>query len=66
MIKRLVFGAVAGAVALFLPLHCQRLREPEFNGGSYGDDYLGGTLNLMSALKALLVPAAITSKVPVT
>ena len=47
MIKRLVFGAAAGAVALVPSSALANVYvNPEFNGGSYGDDYLGGTLNL--------------------
>ena len=46
MIKRLVWCSRWGScIGSFL---CTRQRHvnPEFNGGSYGDDYLGGTLNL--------------------
>ena len=47
MIKRLVFGVAAGAVALVPSSALANVYvNPEFNGGSYGDDYLGGTLNL--------------------
>ena len=47
MIKRLVFGVAAGAAALVPSSALTNVYvNPEFNGGSYGDDYLGGTLNL--------------------
>ncbi len=48
MIKSLIVsGAVASAAAaLASPALADVYVNPEFNGGSYGDDYLGGTLNL--------------------
>ena len=47
MIKRLVFGVAAGAAALVPSSALANVYvNPEFNGGSYGDDYLGGTRNL--------------------
>ena len=48
MIKTLIAsGAVASAAAaLASPALADIYVNPEFNGGSYGDDYLGGTLNL--------------------
>ena len=47
MIKRLVFGAAAGAVALVPSSALANVYvNPEFNGGSYGDQYLGGTLTV--------------------
>ena len=47
MIKRLVFGAAAGAVAL-VPSSAlaNTYFNPEYNGSSYGDSFLGGVLNL--------------------
>lgn len=47
MIKSLVFGAAAGALAL-APLSATAgpYLNPEFNGATVGDDYLGGALNL--------------------
>ncbi len=48
MIKSLIVsGAVASAAAaLASPALADVYVNPEFNGGVYGDDYLGGTLNL--------------------
>ena len=48
MLKTLIVsGAVASAAAaLASPALANTYFNPEFNGGSYGDDYLGGTLNL--------------------
>ena len=47
MIKPLVFGAAAGALAL-APLSATAgpYLNPEFNAATVGDDYLGGALNL--------------------
>ena len=47
MIKSLVFGAAAGALAL-APLSATAgpYLNPEFNGATVGDDYLGGALTL--------------------
>ena len=43
----IVSGAVASAAAaLASPALADVYVNPEFNGGSYGDDWLGGTLNL--------------------
>ena len=47
MIKTLIASGVAvSAAALASPALADIYVNPEFNGGSYGDDYLGGTLNL--------------------
>ena len=47
MIKTLIASGVAvSAVVLGSPALADVYVNPEFNGGSYGDDYLGGTLNL--------------------
>ena len=47
MIKLLIASGVAvSAAALASPALADIYVNPEFNGGSYGDDYLGGTLNL--------------------
>ena len=47
MIKTLIASGVAvSAAALASPALANVYVNPEFNGGSYGDDYLGGTLNL--------------------
>ena len=47
MFKLLIASGVAAtASALALPAYSNVYVNPEFNGGSYGDDYLGGTLNL--------------------
>jgi len=49
MIKTLIASGVAvSAAALASPALAEGniYVNPEFNGGSYGDDYLGGTLNL--------------------
>ena len=47
MIKTLIASGVAvSAAALASPALEDVYVNPEFNGGSYGDDYLGGTLNL--------------------
>ena len=47
MIKSLIASGVAvSAAALASPALADIYVNPEFNGGSYGDDYLGGTLNL--------------------
>ena len=42
----LASGVAASAAALASPALADVYVNPEFNGGSYGDDYLGGTLNL--------------------
>ena len=47
MFKFLIASGVAvSAAALASPALADIYVNPEFNGGSYGDDYLGGTLNL--------------------
>ena len=47
MIKTLIASGVAvSAAALGSPALADIYVNPEFNGGSYGDEYLGGTLNL--------------------
>ncbi len=49
MIKALIASGVAvSAVALASPALAEGnvYVNPEFNGGSYGDDYLGGTLTM--------------------
>ena len=47
MIKTLIASGVAvSAAALGSPAFADVYVNPEFNGGSYGDDYLGGTLNI--------------------
>jgi hypothetical protein len=47
MIKTLIASGVAvSAAALASPALADVYVNPEFNGGVYGDDYLGGTLNL--------------------
>ena len=47
MIKTLIASGVAvSAAALASPALADIYVNPEFNGGSYGDEYLGGTLNL--------------------
>ena len=47
MLKTLIASGVAvSAAALASPALADVYVNPEFNGGSYGDDYLGGTLNL--------------------
>ena len=47
MIKTLIASGVAvSAAALASPALADVYVNPEFNGGSYGDDWLGGTLNL--------------------
>ena len=47
MIKTLIASGVAvSAAALASPALADVYVNPEFNGGIYGDDYLGGTLNL--------------------
>ena len=47
MLKILIASGVAvSAAALASPALADIYVNPEFNGGSYGDDYLGGTLNL--------------------
>ena len=47
MLKTLIASGVAvSAAALASPALADIYVNPEFNGGSYGDDYLGGTLNL--------------------
>ena len=47
MLKALIASsAVVGSAALASPALADIYVNPEFNGGSYGDDYLGGTLNL--------------------
>mgnify|MGYP003114893037 FL=1 len=46
MIKRIAFGVAAGALALApLSARADWYVNPEFNGASFGDDYLGGTIN---------------------
>jgi hypothetical protein len=42
----LASGVAASAAALASPAHADIYVNPEFNGGSYGDDYLGGTLTM--------------------
>ena len=47
MIKTLIASGVAvSAAVLASPALADVYVNPEFNGGSYGDDWLGGTLNL--------------------
>ena len=47
MLKTLIASGVAvSAAALGSPALADVYVNPEFNGGSYGSDYLGGTLNL--------------------
>ena len=47
MLKVLLASGVAvSAAALASPALADVYVNPEFNGGSYGDDYLGGTVNL--------------------
>ena len=47
MLKALIAsGAAVSAAPLASPALADIYVNPEFNGGSYGDDYLGGTLNL--------------------
>jgi hypothetical protein len=47
MLKTLIASGVAvSAAALASPALADVYVNPEFNGGVYGDDYLGGTLNL--------------------
>ena len=47
MLKTLIASGVAvSAAALASPALADIYVNPEFNGGSYGDEYLGGTLNL--------------------
>ena len=47
MLKTLIASsAVVGSAVLASPALADIYVNPEFNGGSYGDDYLGGTLNL--------------------
>jgi len=47
MIKTLIASGVAvSAAALASPALADVYVNPEFNGGAYGDDWLGGTLNL--------------------
>ena len=47
MLKSLIASGVAvSAAALGSPALADVYVNPEFNGGVYGDDYLGGTLNL--------------------
>jgi hypothetical protein len=47
MLKTLIASGVAvSAAALASPALADVYVNPEFNGGSYGDDYLGGTLTL--------------------
>ena len=47
MIKTLIASGVAvSAAALASPALADVYVNPEFNGGSYGDDYLGGTLTM--------------------
>jgi hypothetical protein len=47
MIKALIASsAVVGSAVLASPALADVYVNPEFNGGAYGDDWLGGTLNL--------------------
>jgi hypothetical protein len=47
MFKALIASsAVVGSAVLASPALADVYVNPEFNGGSYGDDYLGGTVNL--------------------
>ena len=47
MLKILIASsAVVGSAVLASPALADVYVNPEFNGGSYGDNYLGGTLNL--------------------
>lgn len=47
MLKTLIASGVAvSAAALASPALADVYVNPEFNGGSYGDEYLGGTLNM--------------------
>lgn len=47
MIKTLIASGVAvSAAVLASPALADPYVNPEFNGGAYGDDWLGGTLNL--------------------
>ncbi len=47
MIKTLIASGVAvSAAALASPALADVYVNPEFNGGAYGEDWLGGTLNL--------------------
>ena len=47
MIKALIVsGAAVSAAALASPALADVYVNPEFNGGAYGEDWLGGTLNL--------------------
>ena len=47
MIKTLIASGVAvSAAALASPALADVYVNPEFNGGAYGNDWLGGTLNL--------------------
>ena len=47
MLKTLIASGVAvSAAALASPALADVYLNPEFNGGSYGDDYLGGTLTM--------------------
>nr|BAR23346.1 unknown [uncultured Mediterranean phage uvMED] len=42
----LASGVAASATALASPALADVYLNPEYNGANYGDDYLGGTLNL--------------------
>ena len=47
MLKALIVSsAVVGSAALASPALADIYVNPEFNGGAYGNDWLGGTLNL--------------------
>ena len=47
MLKTLIASGVAvSAAALASPALADVYLNPEFNGGAYGNDWLGGTLNL--------------------
>lgn len=47
MLKTLIVsGAAVSAAVLASPALADVYVNPEFNGGSYGDDWLGGVLNL--------------------
>ena len=47
MLKSLIVsGIAASAAALASPVFANVYVNPEYNGANYGDDFLGGTLNL--------------------
>ena len=47
MLKTLIVsGAAVSAAVLASPAFADVYVNPEFNGGAYGEDWLGGTLNL--------------------